>query len=615
MISTQQEATEASRGARATPALAEHEQDDINVLARPPGADILRWLVGYTRPYAAKRNTLVVLVVLRSIQLAALAWMTGFIVSGPVAGRSPSGLLSGVLAYLALAAWTQFCFHFRQRLALELGESVVHDLRNDIFTHLQRMNVGFFHRVKLGRIISRITSDVDAVRAGVQDVVFTSLVGLGQMLAAAALMLWYDPVLFLVVAAMGPILGGLNYRFRGRLSRAHRAVQESFSRVTSRLVEAVHGVQVTQGFARQETSARLFRELVADHSKYNLEAARIAGLFVPLLDLNSQSFLASLLIVGGYRVLNPAIAMPAGELIQFLFLANIFFQPIQTLGDQYNQSLLTMAGAERVRRFLSTPPDWVDRPEARPLSRLRGEVTFERVGFAYQAGRPVLADISFTVEPGHTVALVGHTGSGKTSIVNLVAKFYLPTEGRVLIDGHDIRDLSTASLHRKLGIVQQQNFLFSGTVADNIRLGRPSATDAEVAASIERLGCADLIHALPDGLQTEVGESGRNLSVGQRQVVCFARALVADPAILILDEATSAIDVVTEHRIQQALARLVRGRTSFIVAHRLSTIRDADLVLVLSQGRIVERGSHAELVLRAGDYAALHRQYALSIAA
>ena len=286
-----------------------NDTDDVDPWQSPPGLDVARWLHAYTAPYAGKRNVLLALVVVRSLQLAAMAWVVGYVVSGPIAGHSTSGLAAGVAGYLALAACTNICFHFRQRLALELGECVVHDLRNAVFAQLQRMNVSFFHRTRLGRIISRITSDIEAVRAGVQDVVFTSLVGLGQMLVAASLMLWYDPVLFAIIAAMGPVLGWLNYRFRGRLSRAHRAVQESFSRVTARLVEAVHGVQITQGFARQETNARMFRELVADHSVYNLEAARTAGIFVPLLELNSQAFLAAILIVGGYRVLSPGVGV------------------------------------------------------------------------------------------------------------------------------------------------------------------------------------------------------------------------------------------------------------------------------------------------------------------
>lgn len=592
----------AGRGARGG-------EDDCYDSAPPPGWDVVRWLYGFTRPYARKRNVLLGLVVVRSLQLAALAWVTGYVVSGPIAGHSLRGLALGVAAYVILAAWTNLFFHFRQRLALELGECVVHDLRDAVFVHLQRMTPSFFSRTKLGSVISRMTSDTEAVRAGVQDVVFTSLVGLGQMLVAAALMLWYDPALFLVVAAMGPTLGWLNYRFRGRLTDAHRAVQESFSRVTARLVEAVHGVQVTQGFARQHTSARLFRELVADHSVYNMEAARTAGVFVPLLELNSQAFLASILILGGYRVLSPGIGAPAGELIQFMFLANVFFAPIQTLGDQYNQAMLTLAGADRVRRFLAIEPDWIDRPAAQPIGRMVGEVAFEDVSFAYEGDRLVLENINFTAAPGQCIALVGHTGSGKSSIINLIAKFYLPTAGRVLIDGHDIRDLQTFSLHRQMGIVQQQNFLFCGTVADNIRFGRPEATDDDIADALEKLGCYDLVTSLPGGLHADVGECGKNLSLGQRQLACFARALLADPAILILDEATSAIDVFTEKRISEALSRLIAGRTSFIVAHRLSTIRRADQVLVLDSGQIVEQGSPAELLLRNARYASLGRHY------
>ena len=301
--------------------------------------------------------------------------------------------------------------------------------------------------------------------------------------------------------------------------------------------------------------------------------------------------------------------MDIAALIQFFFLANIFFSPIQILGNQYNQALTAMAGAERVFGLLDTPPAWTDAPDATPIEQITGRVEFDAVTFGYDPDRPVLHDISFVAEPGQTVALVGHTGSGKTSIINLVSKFYLPQQGEIRIDGHPLSRITTDSLHDRLGIVLQHNFLFTGSVLDNIRYGNPRLSEDEVRNVLARLDCLDLIAALPQGLHTEVGEKGSGLSLGQKQLVCFARALAADPAILILDEATSAVDTLTEQRLQAALETLLAGRTSFVVAHRLSTIEKADLVLVLDQGHIIERGNHAELLTQNGTYAHLVEQF------
>jgi ATP-binding cassette subfamily B protein len=492
---------------------------------------------------------------------------------------------------------------------------VVNGLRAEIFEKTQRQPMSFFHRMKLGRILSRVTSDVEAVRVGIQDVGFVSAIQFGQMVFAAVVLISYDWKMFLVVICMAPVLWVVNRRFRMRLSQLTRASQESFSRVTATLAESVGGIRVTQGFVRQDTNAGLFRSLLSDHSKYNIALARTSAVLAPILELNSQFFVAMLLIVGGWRSFHGD--MQADDLIMFFFLANIFFSPITIIGNQYNQGLLAMAGAERIFRLIDTPPDWEDAPDATDLPDPRkgrgrpagARVEFRGISFGYDPSRLVLHDINFEAEPGQTVALVGHTGSGKSSIINLVAKFYLPTRGEVLIDGREIRALTSHSLHRQMGIVQQQNFLFSGTVLDNIRLGRPGAAEDDVRAAMRRLDCLDLFDDLPRGLHTEVGEKGSGLSVGQRQLVCFARALLADPRLLVLDEATSSIDALTEARIQRALAALLRGRTSFVVAHRLSTIRHADLVLVLDQGRIIERGTHAELLTLRGHYAALYRQF------
>jgi ATP-binding cassette subfamily B protein len=611
--------------------------DDEELHQRPLEFALIWRMFRYTKPHARNRNWLFVLVVLRSLQLTLLPWTIAKVINGPITHHDARGVMWGAAGYLALAAVTQFCFHFRQRLALELGESVIQDLRRDIFQHLLRMPMSFYNHTKIGRIISRYTSDAEAMRVGWQDVFFITAVQAGQMIFSAMLMLWYDWVLFLVVLAMAPVLGALNYHFRRTLSRANRQVQESWSRVTATLAESVTGIRVTQGFVRQDVNAGLFTDLIVDHSNYNLGVARASGVFLPMLELNSQIFTAALIVIGGYRVLNPGIHMDVGNLIQFFFLAYMFFSSVQPIGQQYSQALTAMAGAERVFRLLDTKPDWEEPPSAvelrdpragtdlrvrpeqtgkdgqargpAPTRALGARVEFRNVIFSYVADRPALNDMSFVAEPGQTVALVGHTGSGKSSIVNLITKFYMPQQGEVLIDGFDTRGILGDSLHRQMGIVNQQNFLFTGSVMDNIRFARPGATDEEVIDAVRKLDFLDVIGSLSAGFSTPVGERGANLSLGQRQLVCFARAMLADPRILILDEATSSVDAMTEARIQRALATLVRGRTSFVVAHRLSTIRHADLVLVLDHGKIVERGTHRQLLAANGAYAELYRQF------
>lgn len=584
-------------------------RDDDDIESRPLDFRLISRLMGFMRPYSRQRNWLLVAATLRAFQLPGLSWVLALIIHGPIERGDASGVFWGAVAFGALAVFTQVTMHFRQRLALELGEAVVFDLRNAIFAHLQRMPMSYFHKTKVGRIISRMVSDIEDVRIGVQEVMFVSLVALGQMLVAAACMLYIDAVLFLIVLGMAPILWGINRYFHRKLSVVLRQMRESFSRVTATLAESVLGIRVTQGFVRQDENARLFGALVTDHSRYNTAVLHTHGQFLPLLELNSQVFIALLLVIGGWRVLNVGDQTNVGELVGFFFMANVFFSPLTILGNQYNQAMTAMAGAERLFAMLDREPEWTDDPGAVEMPQIEGRVEFDRVTFGYDPERPVLHEISFTAQPGQTIALVGHTGSGKTSIINLLSKLYLCQSGRVLIDGREIRQIQSQSLHRRFGLVLQQNFLFQGTVAQNIRFSLPAATDEDLRNVCLRLDCLDLIEALPSGFETEVGERGNRLSLGQRQMICFARALLADPRLLILDEATSSIDVKTEQRLQGALSILLRGRTSFVVAHRLSTIRNADLVLVLDHGRIIERGTHDKLIEMGGTYARLFDRF------
>jgi ATP-binding cassette subfamily B protein len=519
----------------------------------------------------------------------------GAVINGPIERREVEGILAGAAGYGLLMAVTNWLFHYRYLHALAFGEEVVHDLRARLFRHVVSMPMAYFDTVKVGRVIGRLTSDVDGIRGGVQDVVFISAVQVGQML----------------VLLMAPVVWWANNRFSGRIVDAQRRASERFSRITATLAETVAGLRETRAFVREEENARFFSQLARDQAAFNVEAARTSAKFLPFLDFITQGFTAILLFVGGWLVAGSGEVSKVGDVIRFLLLTGMFFEPIRSLGNQYNAALAAMVGAERVFRLLDTVPAWEDGVGARDFVAHEDhgvELEFRDVDFAYEVGKPVLEGVNFVAEPGWTVALVGETGSGKTTVTALAAKFYLAGSGEVLVDGQDVVGLRSESYRSHLAIVPQQCWLFSGTVLDNIRFARPEVAEEQVVAVLERLGVRDLLEGLPAGLQTEVGEGGRNVSAGQRQVIGFARALLAGPRLLILDEATSAVDAVMERRIQDALPGLLEGRTSLVVAHRLSTIRRADLILVMGRGRVLERGTHAELLAAGGMYAELWRR-------
>jgi ATP-binding cassette subfamily B protein len=490
----------------------------------------------------------------------------------------------------------------------DAGERVQFDLRRKIFAKLQRLSMSYYDRTKLGRILSRATSDLSGLREvnvwGLDTVVKNLLL----IIVASAMMLATEPRLFAAVIGIAPFLYAANFFFRRKLANAWQVVREGYTRVAANLAENITGVRIVTAFHREALNLAAFDRLQLANTSNNVRAARWNGLYQPVLQLLGFIGRVVIIVYGGWLLARGSIAS-IGSVVAVYLYWDFILGPIITFGNFHNQLLLAMAGAERVFGLLDTKPDVEDLPEARALPEIRGEVRFEHVTFGYVPDRPVLHDIDFRVAPGETIALVGPTGSGKSSMISLIARFYLPQKGRILLDGTDTRLVTSDSLHQQMGIVSQQNFLFSGTVLDNIRHPRPHASRDDVIAAARALGTHDVIAGLSDGYDTRVGERGGRLSLGERQLICFTRAFLADPQILLLDEATSAVDSITEELVQRSLARLLEGRTTFVVAHRLSTIVGADRILVIEAGRIVESGSHAELIGTRGRYFDLYREF------
>jgi ATP-binding cassette subfamily B protein len=541
-------------------------------------------------------------------------------------------LLVVVVAFLASALIVWGMTYAQTYLVGWVGQRVLADLRIRIFKHLQTLPVGFYESRPAGVLISRMTNDVEALDSLVTDSVVTLFQSGLTLLGTVGILLYLDPKLALITFCVLPLVLGGSLWFRIVSAGAFRRTRETIGAITAYLQETLSGIRVVRSFAQERAHETEFSELNADNRDANMTTVRLNAAYFPTVEMLSGVAVAVIVLYGGLQAINGHITV--GTVVAFVAALSNLFEPIQQLSQLYATYQSGMAALEKIFQLLDERPDLEDRPGALELGQIRGEVSFEDVSFAY-ARRPsrreqadtaangaepsqqvlALDHVSLLIPPGQTVALVGATGAGKSTMAKLVARFYDPTSGRVLVDGHDLREVASASLRSQMGIVPQEAFLFSGTVAENIAFGRPDAGERQIRAAAAAVGAEEFISELARGYDTEVGERGSQLSAGQRQLIAFARALIADPRILVLDEATSNVDLHSEARIEQGLRRLLAGRTSIVIAHRLSTIRQAGRIVVLEHGQIAEQGTHDELIAAQGRYFELYRDWAAQAAA
>ena len=534
-----------------------------------------------------------------AVALAA-PYLIGMTIDKAIGGHRPNGLLIYGGALAALYGVNFFATRLRIRYTNWLGQSVIRDLREELFSHVQGLSFDFFDRRPAGSVLVRIMNDVNALQDLFTNGAVNSITNLFTLVGIVIIMLSLDVRLALISMTVVPVMFLISTKLRAMIRRSWQHVRIRLSRLNAHLNESIQGMRVTEAYVRQDENQEFFQGMNADYLSMFRGAQFLSSFFGPGVDFTGAIGSALLFWFGVHLLMHGHVTV--GLLIAFANYLGNFWTPISQLGQVYNQLLVAMASSERIFEYLDTRPTVQDQAEAQALPPIRGDVEFAAVEFAYDSKKKALDGVSFHARPGMSVALVGHTGAGKSTVISLLARFYEPTAGVIRVDGVDICSCDLRSLRSQVSIVMQETFIFSGTIMDNIRYGRPDATDEDVVEAARAVYADDFISRLENGYQTEVRERGSRLSMGQRQLISFSRAILADPGILILDEATASIDTHTEHLIQKGLRRLLVGRTSFVVAHRLSTIREADMILVFQNGRIVERGTHGDLLREDGYY-------------